>query len=138
LADYGAPIRKKLLEPYDAALAERLRAYIYGIVDLVPSKDSTQGCLFVKSSCESGSHAMPEDIAATLRDQAKSAQAHLVSFLQDEQSRGNLTTEADAKHLAKYLTSIMYGLGGQAKNGSTRRSLRSVVDLAISVVPVID
>jgi AcrR family transcriptional regulator len=136
LADYGAPLWQKLLEPCDAPLAERLMAYLYGIVDLVSSRDSPQGCLLVKSTCESGSLAIPKDISDALIEQAKATEAELVSFLQTEQSKGNLATQADMKHLAKYIMSVMYGLGVLAKNGSTPRSLRSVADLAIAAVPV--
>jgi AcrR family transcriptional regulator len=136
LADYGAPLRQKLLEPADAPLAERLRAYLYGIVDLVSSRGSPKGCLFVQSTCESGSRAIPEDITDALIEQARSTEAKLASFLQAEQSKGNLATEADVKLLAKYLMSVMYGLGVLVKNGSTRGSLRSVADLAIAAVPV--
>ena len=136
LADYGAPLWQRLLEPSDAQLAERLMAYLYGIVDLVSSRDSPQGCLFVKSTCESGSQAIPKDISDALVEQAKSTEVELVGFLRTEQSKGNLATEVDTKHLAKYIMSVMYGLGVLAKNGSTPRSLRSVADLAIAAVPV--
>jgi len=137
MTDYGAPLWQKLLEPSDAPLAGRLKAYLYGIVDLVSSKDSPQGCLFVKSTCESGKGAMPEDITHALVDQAKATEAHLVRFLQDEQSKGTLAVDADVKHLAKYVMSVMYGLGVLVKSGSTPRSLRSVADLAIVAVPVV-
>ncbi len=137
-ADYGAPLWQRLLEPVDVPLAERIRAYLYGIADLVSAKDSPPGCLFVKSSCESGSHAMPEDITNALLVQAKATEKHLVGFLKDERSRGNLAAGADTLQLARYLLSIMYGLGVLAKNGATRRSLRSVADLAVAAVPVVD
>lgn len=138
MADYGAPLWQRLLEPVDVPLAERIRAYLYGIADLVSAKDSPPGCLFVKSSCESGSHAMPEDITNALLVQAKATEKHLVGFLKDERSRGNLAAGTDTLQLARYLLSIMYGLGVLVKNGATRRSLRSVADLAVAAVPVVD
>jgi len=138
MADYSAPLWQRLLEPADAPLAERIRAYLYSVVDLVSAKDSPQGCLFVKSSCESGSHAMSEDIANALLVQAKATEKHLTDFLKEERSRGNLSAGADTKQLARYLLSVMYGLGVLVKNGGTRRSLRSVADLAAAVIPVVD
>ena len=138
MADYGAPLWQRLLEPADAPLAERIKAYLYGIADLVSAKDSPQGCLFVKSSCEAGSHAMPEDIANALLAQAKATEKRLTVFLTEERSRGNLAAGAETKQLARYLLSVMYGFGVLVKNGGTRRSLRSVADLAASVIPVVE
>ena len=81
---------------------------------------------------------MPEDIADALLVQAKATEKHLTDFLQDERSRGNLAAGTDTKQLAWYLMSIMYGLGVLVKNGGTRRSLRSVADLAVAVIPAVD
>ena len=136
LTDYGAPIWQRLLEPPDAPLAERLSAYVQGMLDLVSSKDAPPGCLFVKSACESGSHAIPGEIADALREQAKIAESRLVDFLRDEQSGGALAAEADVRQLARYLLSVMYGLAVLVQAGNTRRSLRAVADLAVAAVPV--
>lgn len=138
LADYVAPLRQKLLEPPDAPLAERLRAYLYGIADLVSSRGSPQGCLLVKSAYESGSQAIPKDITDALLGQVRINEVQLVSFLQAEQTKGNLATGADLKTLARYLLSVMYGLGVLAKNGSTRKALRSVAGLVSAAIPVIE
>ncbi len=136
LTDYGAPIWQRLIEPPDAPLAVRLRAYLRGILDLVSSSDAPPGCLFVNSACESGSHAMPGEIAAALREHARVAEARLVGFLRDEQSSGELAAEADVQRLARYLLSVMYGLAVLVQAGNTGRSLQAVADLAVDAVPV--
>ena len=57
MTQYGAPLMERLAQPEEAPLAERMRSYLLGIVNLVSDTESPKGCLFVKSNCESGSAA---------------------------------------------------------------------------------
>lgn len=135
MKDYGAPQWQKLLEPADAPLPERIRRYLYAIVDLVSDPRSPRGCLFVKSACESGSEALPGDITTLLNSMGKENEAALVAFLDKEKLEGNLPAETDVKRLATYLLSVMYGMGVLVKNGNSRRALKAAVDVAVEVVP---
>ncbi len=131
---YGAPNWQKLFEPIDAPLQERLKAYLYGIIDLVSDPDLPKGCLFVKSTCESGSQAMQKNITAVLNGIGQESEKTLVALFNKEKLSGNLPKTANVKQLATYLMSVMYGIGVLAKNGHSKKSLRSAAQLAIQVV----
>ena len=132
---YGAPHWQKLLKPADAPLAERVRGYLYAIVDQVCDPRTPQGCLFVNSTCESGSESLPQDITNLLNSMGKDSQAALTDFLHKEQLEGNLPAGTDVRRLAAYLLSFMYGLGVLVKSGNSRRALKAAVDAAVEVVP---
>ena len=134
MISYGAPHWQKLHEPAEAPLQERLKAYLYGVVDLVSDPALPQGCLFVKSTCESGSQAMPEDVTASLKDMGQENEKALVAFFKKEKLDGNIPQKADARQLATYIMSVMYGIGVLAKNGNSRKSLRSVAQVAVQVI----
>jgi len=127
---YGAPHWQKLFEPEQAPLEARVKAYLYAIVDLVSNPALPGGCLFVKSACESGSQAIPEDITAVLKGMGQQNEQALSAFFRDERSKGQLPADADAEKLASYLTAVMYGIGVLAKNGNSQASLRAVADVA--------
>ena len=131
---YGAPNWQKLIEPATAPLPKRLKAYLYGIIDLVSDPTSPKGCLFVKSICESGSQAMKEDITSVLNDIEQESEQTLVAFLEQEKLSGHLPRTADIKQLATYLMSVMFGIGVLAKNGHAKKSLRSAARLAIQLI----
>ncbi len=134
MKSYGAPHWQKLVEPAEAPIQERLKAYLYGIVDLVSDPALPQGCLFVKSTCESGGQAMPEDITASLNGLGKEHETALVAFFKKEKLDGNLPKKADIKQLATYVMSVMYGIGVLAKNGNSQKSLKSVAQIAVQVI----
>ncbi len=130
---YVAPPWQKLFEPADVPLQKRLQAYLYGIIDLVSDPALPQGCLFVKSICESGSRAMREDVSVTLNGIGQESEKALVTFFKKEKLRGNLPKTADVKQLATYLMSVMYGIGVLAKNGKSKKTLRTVAQLAVQM-----
>lgn len=135
MAHYGAPHWRKLLEPTDAPLAERLRTFLYGIVDLVKGGESPRGCLYVKSSCELGGGSMPEDLTSALQGMGRNDEKALLNFLNSEKLRGGLPTDADTPAIATYLQSVMYGLSVLATRDTSKRSLRSVADTAVRAIP---
>lgn len=134
LKSYGAPHWEKLLEPAEAPLKERLRAFLYAIVDLVSDPALPHGCLFVKSACESGCQAIPENITNTLNSIGQENEDALVAFLGKEQAVGSLPKKADVHQLAAYLLAVMYGIGILAKNGNSQESLRTVADVCVQTV----
>ena len=134
MKSYGAPHWRKLLEPAEAPLPERLKAYLYSIVDLVSDPALPQGCLFVKSTCESGSQAMPEDLTASLNDMGQEREQALVAFFKKERLDGNLPKNADIKQLATYVMSVTYGIGVLAKHGNSQKSLKSVAQVVVQAI----
>lgn len=131
---YGAPIRHRLTSPADAPLNERLTSYLFGIIDLVADRESPKGCLFVKSSCESGGAAIPEEITASLQEMGVANEKFLVDLLKTEQQRGQLPHDVRPKNLAAYLISVIYGISVMARRGKTKSELKAVVATAVSVL----
>jgi hypothetical protein len=54
--------------------------------------------------------------------------------LQQAQSEGELSAEIQPADFARYLSSVMAGLGVQAANGATRAELRSVAAIALRCI----
>jgi AcrR family transcriptional regulator len=136
MSQYGAPLLDRLEHPVDAPLSERLRAYLLGVVALVSDKASPTGCFFVKSSCESGGEAVPEEISATLQDMGLANERALTHYLEVERQRGQLPPEADSGQIAGYLLSVLHGLSVLARRGKPRAELEAVVDLSIKALPI--
>ncbi len=136
MSDYGLPKLRGRLESANEPLQERIRAYLYGVVDLVTDSGSPRGCLFVRSACEAGGTAVPQDVSATIRRMGQESEAALVDMLKVEQRRGNLSEDVCADDTARFIMSIIYGLAVLAKNGDSKISLRAVADVAVDAVPV--
>jgi AcrR family transcriptional regulator len=138
MAQYGAPLLQRLAKPMDAPLSERVRAYLFGILDLVSDSGTPKGCLFVRSSCESGSAAVPEQISAMLQDMGLDSERNLTDLLKAEQQRGQLPPGAHPEAIAGYLLSVMYGLSVLARRGKPREELNAIVDTAVRMLPIAD
>ncbi len=135
MTQYGAPLLQRLTEPADAPLSERLRAYLFGIIDLVSDGRSPKGCLFVRSSCESGGAAVPDEISSMLQDMGLASERNLTKLIKAEQRRGQLPPDAQPKAIAGYLLSVMYGLSVLARRGKPRKELKAIVDTAVRALP---
>ena len=133
---YGAPLMERLTTPDDAPLKERLRSYLFGIVELVSDKNAPKGCLIVKTSCESGSHSFPDEVSSSVEKIGLATEQSLAKFLENEQKRGQLPRSANPRAWAVYLLSIIYGLSVLARHGKSRSEFRTVIDLAIGALPV--
>ena len=132
---YGGPLFDRLTESTDTPLSNRLRNYLFGIVDLTSDRELPTGCLFVKSNCESGGEAIPEEIAESLRELGSANEQALTKFLRSEQRRGELPSTTNPRELAGYLISVMYGLSVLARSGKSRKQLRAIVDIAVASLP---
>ena len=131
MATYGAPLLDLLADPGEAPFAERLRAFLNGVIDLVTDRQSPQGCLFVKSSCEAGGSGIPEDVSASLQVMGLAIEQSLTDILAVEQDRGQLSRRVDPREMAGYLLSIMYGLSVLARRGKPRKELEAIADLSM-------
>ncbi|MFC1334476.1 MAG: TetR/AcrR family transcriptional regulator [gamma proteobacterium symbiont of Clathrolucina costata] len=136
MSHYGAPLLERLTQPADLPFADRVRAYMLGIVDLINSDDSPKGCLFVKSCCETGSSALPEDISLSLQEMRQVNAQLLTKAVQAEQKRCLLLQTAKPRDIAEYLLSVLYGLSVLARQGKSRRELVRIVNVAITALPM--
>ena len=129
---YGVPLMNKLLEPENAPLAERLKAYMFATAQLVTDPQLPKGCMFVNSSCEAGSEAVPEEIAKTLAEIKKSQSDFLIDFLNKEQIQDKLNKKHDVTKITSYIIAVIYGMGVLAGSGTSRESLSDIIDIAVT------
>jgi hypothetical protein len=67
-------------------------------------------------------------------DLRKNGEAALKKRLQQAQSEGELPAEIQPADFARYLSSVIQGLGIQAANGATKAALRRVAEIALRCV----
>ncbi|MEH6651619.1 MAG: TetR/AcrR family transcriptional regulator [Motiliproteus sp.] len=124
-----------LTDPSDAPLKARLKTFLYGIVDGVTDCESPKGCLFVKTTCESGGVGIPEEVTALLRDVEQEMETELTELFEAELQRGQLPEGTQVKNIALYLQLVMSGLSVQAKQGKSNEELKGVADIALQILP---
>ncbi|MCG7992440.1 MAG: TetR/AcrR family transcriptional regulator [Candidatus Thiodiazotropha lotti] len=135
-SSYGEPVLDKLDNPQSLPLRDRIQAYMTGVIDLVSDQHSPKGCLFVKSSCESGSSWMPDGVTESLQDQGLQARQKMTALFEDEQQQGRLSREVKANEAADYLMSVLYGISVMARQGRARKDLIAIVEMALKTLPV--
>ena len=131
---YGEPNLLKLREPEDASLEERLKAYMLSVANLVTDPALPKGCLLVKSTCESGSEAVPEEITYSLKSIKSEKEKTLIALFSKEKKQGALSQDTDVEQLTSYVTAVLYGIGVLAKNGATMKTLQPVIEIAVKAI----
>jgi len=131
---YAAQNLDRLLNPPDAPLKERLMAYFSGIIDVICDCESPKGCMFVKSSCESGGVGVPAEIESSLTEMAQANEMALSRLFEAEIQSGSLPEDTRVQDLTGYLLSMTYGLTIMARRGKTKEELTAVADMAVSTL----
>jgi AcrR family transcriptional regulator len=126
-ASYGA---RALAEPTARAVAEHV---LHGAVQATTRPDRPAGCLCVQGALATGEggRAAHDALVAWRRDgeealRARFARAH------DE---GDLPADSDPSLLARYVSTVAYGIAVQAATGVPREDLRRIIDLALQSWP---
>lgn len=111
------------------AIAELLHA----LADSLSDKNNPQGCFLVRSvnGCESCSDEMKEEILS-LRGASEAA---IRTRLRRAKKEKDLPASSDPTLLARYVSTIMQGLGVQAAAGTSRKGLHDIVDVALTAFP---
>ena len=132
---YAAPNLHQLTDAPDAPLSQRLRAYLFGVIDVISDCESPKGCMFVKSSCESGGTAIPDQIQASIQGMGMANEAALAKLLEAAKQNGQLAEDAQVQNITSYLLSVIYGLSILARRGKPRKELETVADMAVHSLP---
>jgi AcrR family transcriptional regulator len=119
-------IRQALAQP---SLRQVLAGLIHGTAEFLASPANPRGCLLIQGALACGTDAEP--VKQAMIDWRKSGEAALKKRLQQAQSRGELPAEIQPADFARYVSSLMAGLGIQAANGATRVELRRVAEIAL-------
>lgn len=132
---YAAQSMDRLGNPPGAPLTERLSAYFSGIIDVICDCGSPKGCMFVKSSCESGGVAIPSEIESSLENMGLATEAALFNALENDGLGDRLPKGTTVQDITGYLLSVTYGLSVLARRGKTKEELNSVAEMAIRALP---
>jgi AcrR family transcriptional regulator len=120
-------IREALSRP---KLHDVVSALLYGTVEFLASPGNPRGCLSIQGALACGSEAEPAKLAMTEWRQA--GEAALKKRLQQAKREGEMSSDSFPADLARYLSTVMAGLGVQAVNGATKAEMKRIADLAIS------
>ncbi len=122
-------IRQALAQP---SLRKVVAGLIYGSAEFLSTPDNPRGCLLIQGALACGTDAEP--VKQAMIDWRKGGQAVLKKRLQQAQSEGELPREIRPADFARYLSSVMAGLGVQAANGATRTDLRRVAEISLRCI----
>jgi AcrR family transcriptional regulator len=122
-------IRQALAEP---SLREVVAALLRGTAEFLSIPGNPRGCLSIQGALACGTDAEP--VKQSIIDWRKSGEAALKKRLQQAQSEGELAAGIQPADFARYMSSVMAGLGVQAANGATRAELRRVAEIALRCI----
>ena len=123
-------VREAIAEPTARAVSERL---LRGAVDLLTCPETPNGCLIVQGALVCGSDAEP--VKEALAAHRLTIQELLQKRFQRAKRDGDLPSGANAADLARYISTVSFGLAVQAATGATRVELQRVVDAALGAWP---
>jgi AcrR family transcriptional regulator len=122
-------IRQALALP---SLREVVARLIYGTAEFLSAPGNPRGCLSVQGALACGTDAEP--VKQAIIHWRRSGEAALKKRLQQAQSEGDFPGEIQPADFARYLASVIAGLGIQAANGATRAELRRVAEIALRCI----
>jgi AcrR family transcriptional regulator len=122
-------IRQALAQP---SLREVVARLIDGTAEFLSTPGNPRGCLSIQGALACGTDAEP--VKQAIIDWRKSGEAALRKRLQQAQSEGELPAQIQPPDFARYLSSVIAGLGVQAANGATRAELRRIAEIAVRCI----
>ena len=123
-------MREALNEKSARGIAERL---LRGAVELQTSPGDPPGCLMVQGALACGTEA--ECVRQELISHRSSAERLLIRRLKRAKAEGDLSKDVNATDLARFLTSVMYGMSVQAASGASRGELLRIAKTALRAWP---
>jgi len=119
-------IRKALEQPTLRAVVEAL---LRGTVEFLATPGHPKGCLSIQGALACGSNAEP--IKSAMIEWRKSGEAAIKKRLQQAHRDGDWKGTMNPADFARYLSSLMTGLGVQSANGTTRSEMNQIADIAL-------
>jgi AcrR family transcriptional regulator len=126
----AAYVRDALKEPTAKAVAERV---LFGAADRLTDARNPGGCLIVHAALACGDAA--DSVRKELIAHRTAGEALLRQRFERAKLEGDLSADAHAGDLAKYIMTVIHGMSVQATSGASRTKLRRVVDLAMRAWP---
>jgi AcrR family transcriptional regulator len=122
--------RQALEAPTARAVAEQLMA---GTVEVLSDPRNPKGCLLVQGALACSEEA--ERVRRELIHRRAAGEDALRKRLERAITEGDLPADCDAADLARYVITVMQGMGVQAAGGATREQLQRVVQIAMRAWP---
>jgi AcrR family transcriptional regulator len=122
-------IRQALAQP---SLREVVAGLLHGTAEFLSTPGNPRGCLSIQGALACGTDAEP--VKHAMIDWRKGGEAALKKRLQQAQSGGELPAEIQPADFARYLSSVIAGLGIQAANGASKAELRRVAQIALRCI----
>jgi AcrR family transcriptional regulator len=120
----------------EALALPSLREVVTGLINetvaFLSTPGNPRGCLSIQGALACGTDA--EAAKQVMIECRKGSEAALKMRLQLAQSKGELPPEIQPADFARYLSSIMAGLGVQAASGATRAELRRVAEIVLRCI----
>jgi len=126
----AAYMREALEQPTVRAVVEAL---LRGALELLTDPSHPRGCLSVQGALACGSHAEP--LKQAMIEWRKQGESGIQKRLQRARREGGLAKNVDPGDLARYISTVLTGLGVQAANGSTRAEMMRLVDIVLRSMP---
>lgn len=120
-------IRTALEKP---TLHEVVSGLLHGTVDFLSQPDHPRGCLSIQGALACGENAEPvKQAMIVLR---KAGEDALRKRMTKAQKLGELPENTNPADYARFLATVIAGLGVQAANGATRAEMKRIADLVLS------
>jgi AcrR family transcriptional regulator len=123
-------VRKALKEPTARAVVEAL---LRGALELLADSSHPRGCLSVQGALACGSGA--EAAKQAMIEWRKHGEADIQRRLQQARKEGDFPKHVNPGDLARYVSTLLTGLGVQATNGATKADMTRVVEMALRSMP---
>ena len=110
-----------------------IEALFEGTVDQATNPTNPHGCLLLQAglACGNGAAAIQRELVRR-RDSGEQA---IRERLEQAKTDGDLGTDTDPADLARYVVTVMRGIGVQAANGAHREELQRVAKTALRSLP---
>ena len=131
----GEPMTYIRLALAQSSLREVVAGLIQGTAEFLAAPANPRGCLLIQGALACGTDAEP--VKQAMIGWRKSGEEAIRNRLQQARSEGELPRAIQPADFARYLSSVMAGLGIQAANGATRAELRRVAAFALRCIETV-
>jgi AcrR family transcriptional regulator len=126
----GGYVQVALAKPTAREVVEHL---LVEAADAVTDPDHPPGCLAVQGALTCGEAA--ESIKQELMTRRANGERNLRQRFERAIAEGDLSKEADAADLARYISAILQGMAVQAAGGASREQLRKIAHMTLRTWP---
>ena len=127
----AAYVREALEQPTVRAV---VKALLHGALELLTDPSHPRGCLSVQGALACGSPAEP--MKQAMIEWRKQGESDIQRRLQRARREGDLAKDVDPGDFARYISTVVTGLGIQSASGATRAEMTRLVDMVLRAMPV--